>query len=173
MNIKNKNRGFTLIEILIVVAIIAILASIVIVGLGPAQQSGRDARRVADLQNIRNGLQLYYDKCGFYPGSSNCAAGAPGGSSWSSFQTTLANSGIGIASNGIPSDPSTNRSYAYAYLTSDNSSYLLAASLENPNNAVFTTYKPLDPTTLAKYTWTSDTGGPSTDCNAPTYCISL
>ncbi len=73
-------KGFTLIEILIVVAIIAILASIVIVGVGPAQQSGRDARRIEDLQNIRNGLQLYYSKCGYFPGPT--AATTPCPTTW-------------------------------------------------------------------------------------------
>lgn len=165
-----KERGFTLIEMLIVVAIIAILASIVIVGVAPAQQSGRDARRVSDLQNIRNGLQLYYNKCGFYPGSSSCAAGSAG-SNWTAFRQTLVDSNIGISSlSGIPADPSSNRSYAYAY-SANNTGYLLAASLENNTNSVFNGY--LAPSNLSTYTWTSDTGGPTTDCAKPTYCITL
>jgi len=167
MNIKII-KGFTLIEILIVVAIIAILASIVIVGLGPAQQSGRDARRVADLQSMRNGLQLYYNKCGFYPGTSSCGVSSPG-NSWSAFKETLAGSGIGLSASNLPSDPSSNRSYAYGYST-DYSSYVLSAKLENPNNAVFVGYNA--PVTTG-YTWTTDTGA-STNCDATsTYCISL
>ena len=42
-------KGFTLIEILVVVAIISILASVVLVGLGPTRKIGRDARRISDL----------------------------------------------------------------------------------------------------------------------------
>ena len=38
--IKKERKGFTLIEILIVVAIIAILASVILVGLGPTQSLG-------------------------------------------------------------------------------------------------------------------------------------
>src|SRR5579863_3533942 len=77
-------KGFTLIEILIVVAIIAILASIVLVGLGPTQQAGRDARRLSDLHEVQNGLELYYNSCGYYPGTSvsaPCAAYAAIGKS--------------------------------------------------------------------------------------------
>src|ERR1035441_6676978 len=75
--------GFTLIEILIVVAIIAILASVVLVGLGPTQQAGRDARRISDLNEAQNGLELYYNKCGYYPGPTNAAACA----AWSANNT--------------------------------------------------------------------------------------
>ena len=70
----NQRKGFTLIEILIVVAIIAILASVVLVGLGPTQQAGRDARRISDLHEVQNGLELYYNKCGYYPGTSSSLA---------------------------------------------------------------------------------------------------
>ena len=57
-----------MIEILIVVAIIGILASVVLVGLGPTQQSGRDARRLSDLHEVQNAIELYYQKYGIYPG---------------------------------------------------------------------------------------------------------
>ncbi len=53
---KQERKGFTLIEILIVVAIIAILASVVLVGLAPTQREGRDARRISDLAQVQNGL---------------------------------------------------------------------------------------------------------------------
>ncbi len=45
-------RGFTLIELLVVIAIIGLLASIILASLNTAQQKGRDARRVSDLQEI-------------------------------------------------------------------------------------------------------------------------
>ena len=87
MKIK-QTQGFTLIEILIVVAIIAILASVVLVGLGPTQQAGRDARRISDLQETQNGLELWYNSCGIYPGTNSCTAGSPG-TSWSALQGVL------------------------------------------------------------------------------------
>jgi prepilin-type N-terminal cleavage/methylation domain-containing protein len=51
---KTKPRGFTLIEILVVVAIIGILATIVIVALSQTTDKARDVRRKAELSQIGN-----------------------------------------------------------------------------------------------------------------------
>jgi len=64
----NKNRsGFTLIEMLVVVAIIGLLSSVVVVGLGSARQNARDARRISDIRQIQNALEVYYSSNGSYP----------------------------------------------------------------------------------------------------------
>lgn len=60
MSTKNKN-GFTLIEILLVIGIIAVLATVVIVALNPAQRfaDARNARRLSDIQSILSATQQY------------------------------------------------------------------------------------------------------------------
>ncbi len=142
---KNTRKGFTLIEILIVVAIIAILASVVLVGLGPTQQAGRDARRLSDLSEVQNGLELYYNKCGVYPGGAagtTCGAVTLGGddvTAYSNMATSTINAGIGISS--IPVDPSNVTPHQYSYaINAAGTSYVLQTVLENPNNSVFSTY---------------------------------
>lgn len=60
-------KSFTLIEILIVIAIIAILASVVFVSLNSSRVKARNARAMADLKAIEQALILYHDENGTVP----------------------------------------------------------------------------------------------------------
>lgn len=65
---KNKyQKGFTLIELLVVIAIIALLTSVILVSLYNARLKSRDAKRVTDIRQIRNALELYFNECRSYP----------------------------------------------------------------------------------------------------------
>ena len=62
-----KTRGFSLIELLVVLAIIVILAALVLVNINQARIRGRDAKRVADVASIELALGLYNDANKRYP----------------------------------------------------------------------------------------------------------
>lgn len=67
-----QQKGFTLIEILLVVAAIAILAGIVILAINPGKQLGdtRNAQRAADVNTILNAVYQYsLDNNGSLPSS--------------------------------------------------------------------------------------------------------
>jgi hypothetical protein len=108
------------------------LASVVLVGLAPAQRRGRDARRLTDLKESQTALELYYNKCGHYPGGSDCA-GAGIAADWTALIAALTGSSIGVSQ--MPDDPSAGKHYGY-YANNERTQYLLTAVLEDANNPV-------------------------------------
>jgi len=60
-------KGFTLIEMLVVIVIIGILSSLILVNLSSARAKARDTKRVSDLAQIQLALEQYFDRCGQYP----------------------------------------------------------------------------------------------------------
>ena len=60
-------KGFTIIELLTVIAIIGILAGIGLINLNKARAKGRDAKRKSDIHVIQNALEQYYAKFRRYP----------------------------------------------------------------------------------------------------------
>ena len=62
-----NRKGFTLVELLVVIVIIGILATLATVALGSARLKARDARRISDVKQIQTALELYYNDAGKYP----------------------------------------------------------------------------------------------------------
>lgn len=70
MNFKMINKpGFTVLEFLVVIAIMAILIGLVLVGLSRFRSNAADQEKISALQNIIIGLEQYNDICGEYPKS--------------------------------------------------------------------------------------------------------
>lgn len=133
---KTVQKGFTLIEMLVVISIIGILATLVAANLNSARSRARDAQRKSDMKNIQTALRVYYNDFGVYPGASGgnilgCGLGislCPWGSEWS------VNSGANVYMQVLPTDPlSPSQSYKYVFTDSDN--YILSACLENQSDA--------------------------------------
>ncbi len=64
---KNLQAGFTIIELLIVIAIIGILATLVLTNFQGAQAKGRDTVRKNDMNSLYQKLEEYYNENGGYP----------------------------------------------------------------------------------------------------------
>ncbi|OGF87208.1 hypothetical protein A3B19_03155 [Candidatus Giovannonibacteria bacterium RIFCSPLOWO2_01_FULL_46_32] len=67
MGMALKKRGFTIIELLVVLGIIGLMAAIAMVLFSPAATKGRDARREEDIKSIQSALNLYINQKGTYP----------------------------------------------------------------------------------------------------------
>ncbi len=132
-NIKSSvhsESAFTLIELLIVVAIIGALATFVIFTFGGAQESARDANRKSDLAQYRNALETFANSSnGLYPSHATAVA---------------ANTICGAAELNLsvpcPLDPKNGTSpYGYKYLSNGSGGitatrYVLYEYLERPDN---------------------------------------
>ena len=64
---RRGHRGFTVLELLIVLGIIAILIGLVLTSLNAARQHSNDERKVSNLQAIALGLRDYFAICRQYP----------------------------------------------------------------------------------------------------------
>ena len=73
---KQGLRGFTLVEVVVIIVVIAILIGIASLGLSRYQAEGRDTRRATSATVLAEALEKYYDKSGEYP-SCNAISGTP------------------------------------------------------------------------------------------------
>lgn len=96
--IKN-NRGFTLMELLVVIGILAILALIILLMLNPMTQIKKayDGKRKTDLAKLKNVLEDYYNDHNCYPETDN-------------WEEQLVPDYISE----LPTDPSSHESYEYS-----------------------------------------------------------
>lgn len=103
-----KERGFTLVELLVTMTIMAVLISLALVSYQGARRSARDGKRKAELEEIRSALEMYRADEGIYPPDLPTLDGA------------------GYIE--VPSDPIAGRSYSYNRTSAN--AYNLCAALE-------------------------------------------
>jgi prepilin-type N-terminal cleavage/methylation domain-containing protein len=73
-----SKKGFTLVELLVVISIIGLLSTIAVVSLGAARSKARDAKRIADMKQVSTSLEQFYADQGGYPAMTAALAAAAG-----------------------------------------------------------------------------------------------
>jgi type IV pilus assembly protein PilA len=173
LNLNNK-KGFTLIELLVVIAIIGILSSVVLASLSTARAKSRDARRIADIDQLRTALEVYFDSASTYPTTTATAVaqnwdanGTYAGGGSASTGISLLATGASAAIAKIPNPPSAGYKYYYCAgnvtswtgiascnSTSANSAtaYIIGADLERNDNQALKTDADVALTTATNFT---------------------
>ena len=65
MKVVNKfSRAFTLIELMVVIAIIGILTAVAVANFSSTKARSRDAKRISDLSQLQLAIGGYFDRCG-------------------------------------------------------------------------------------------------------------
>lgn len=120
---KRKYPGFTIVEVSIVIAVLAILLAITITAYTGVQRQSRDSSRTNNARIIMDALNRYYNDKGEYP------AVCPGGDNSGCSVTLLEPSLVPSYIPSIPKDPS-GRSFSYVRGLAPNKSYGLLISYE-------------------------------------------
>lgn len=150
MKIKNNKKGFTLIELMVVIAIVALMSSIVLSALTSTRTKARDTDRIAELRNIEKALHLYS-----ISNNGTVPIASPSFTVWSDFYSY--NSSTLCATAGNPNlavqglftalinaktlptrplnDPMSSKGYCYIYMSDSAGKWgILATALEGQKN---------------------------------------
>jgi type II secretion system protein G len=71
MRSLKQQKGFTIVELLIVIVVIGILATLVIVTFTGIQQKARNTKRQTDINAIQSHVEAYKAQNGYYPSRAN------------------------------------------------------------------------------------------------------
>ena len=66
-----KDYGFTLVELIVVIAVISVLVGLILVGVDPIRviEDTRDARNRTEMNQVKTALQLFFNDNNSYPGA--------------------------------------------------------------------------------------------------------
>lgn len=141
-NHKFLKTGFSLVELMIVIAIIGIVSAVGVTSISSIQSSSRNAQRTSDLSTLKVALQRFYADKQYYPNTLDLAANG-------ALTNCTGDTGCTVTKvylNRTPSDPITGTTTPYRYCAQKSSTittdcsvspgtchyYTLCATMENP-----------------------------------------
>lgn len=82
ISLKQRNQGFTIVELLIVIVVIGILAALVITTYNGIQQKARNTERTTDINAVQGQLEAYYAEKGTYPSTADLGTNGANNVTW-------------------------------------------------------------------------------------------
>lgn len=142
ISLKKRNEGFTIVELLIVIVVIAILAALVITAYGGITAKARDTERQTDVKALHSQLEAFYGQNGYYPTLAHMNDSTWRGTNMKGLDADALKDPKGTASTLVGAAAAD--SYSYAVTTSGNADcssaetscakYVLTATLEKEVN---------------------------------------
>jgi len=115
---RRKVRGFTLVELLVVIVVLAVLAAIVVPKFVGAGERSREAALKSDLKVLRNAVALFFTDCKSYPKNLNdlaaTSAPAKGKDSSGTDKDITATDWNGPYVEKVPTDPISGAAFNYS-----------------------------------------------------------
>lgn len=136
----NNQGGFTLIEMLIVVFIVGLLATLSILALENTRKISRDTKRVADMATIEKALAMYFSDYGGYPPLQSCIsykASDPLGTNWNNPTSTSLKYYLSSYLTILPVDPLQTSVYCYYYSSNPGDSYQSYGIMIRPESSKY------------------------------------
>jgi type II secretion system protein G len=146
---KDMKKGFTLIEIMVVIAIMGVLITMIAGSFIASQKKGRDLKRKSDIVQVGKAMEMYFYDKGRYPlgdagtgkfiGCVESVGGPEVACDWGST-TGWKNATAGVIYMGLlPKDPTSTQKYWYSS-DATGSYYKIYARLENTSDASIGSY---------------------------------
>lgn len=136
-NPKASFRGFTLLELLVVISIIGVLAGLIVSNMSAARDRASDARKKSEMKNIQTALANYYNDYGVYPSGGypifnimGCGDAGNEACDWGDPFTA----GDQTYMKELPADPSGDSDRNYRYVATDADNYVISVCLENASD---------------------------------------
>ncbi len=113
ISLKNKQSGFTIVELLIVIVVIGILAALVVTTFSGIQKKARDTERETDIKALHGQVEAYFAQNGKYPTLANLQDNAWIGENLKGLDVESAHDPKGADGNNISGSAGANQ-YGYA-----------------------------------------------------------
>lgn len=149
ISLKKHNlgsKGFTIVELLIVIVVIGILALLVITTYSGIQAKARNAKRQTDIQSIQTQLEAFFSQNGYYPSLTDLQTGT---STTTNADSTWVTTNMKSLDQTALTDPSNTASSKYLQSTPQAKWYSYQVTNSSDTSCES------DDTTCAKYTLTA------------------